>query len=308
MRPQVVDEDADFQRTVAARREEQPHGRRLEGRSGGIVIGEEVDQPAGAQLAADDPASLEDDPHAAATPREAAAGADVVISMVTDDEASRGLWLDADTGALGGLQAGALAIESSTLTPGWVRDLAGRMAEREASFLDAPVAGSRPQADAAELIYLVGGADDALERARPLLEAMGGTIHHVGPTGQGALMKLIVNAYFAIQAAAMGEVLGLARQNGLDDTRAADLLAGTPVTSPALRGIIGQMRARSFAPLFPIDLVEKDLRYAVEAAQHAGADAPVAEAARRQYARAQAEGYGGDNIAGVAQVYLASPA
>lgn len=239
----------------------------------------------------------------AGTPREAAAGADVVIGMVTDDHASRALWLDERTGAAGGLGAGAIAIESSTLTPAWVHDLAGAIAASGAAFLDAPVVGSRPQAEAAALIYLVGGPVEALERARGVLAAMGSAIHHVGPVGAGTVMKLAVNGLFGIQVAALAELLGMVERAGLERAQVVELLGSMPVTSPALKGIGGLMAARAFAPMFPIDLVEKDFGYIVETAQRLGAATPTAAAVRAVYAQAQRQGHGSDNIAAVVQTF-----
>lgn len=239
----------------------------------------------------------------AGTPREAAEGADVVIGMVTDDRASAALWLDERTGAASALGADTIAIESSTLTPGWVHELAGVVAARGAAFLDAPVVGSRPQAEAAALIYLVGGPLDALERARGILAAMGSAIHHVGPVGAGTVMKLAVNGLFGIQVAALAEMLGMVERAGLDRARVVELLGSMPVTSPALKGIGGLMAARAFAPMFPIDLVEKDFGYIVATAQRLGAATPTAAAVRAVYAQAQQQGHGSDNIAAVAQMF-----
>ncbi len=148
----------------------------------------------------------------AESPREAAARSDIVIGMVTDDDASRAVWLDANTGAIGGLREGAVAIESSTLTSAWVRELADAVTARGAGFLDAPVVGSRPQAEAGQLIYCVGGAAETLNKARGGLSAMGAAIHHVGPVAAGIATKLAVNALFGIQVAALGEMLGMVRK------------------------------------------------------------------------------------------------
>lgn len=238
----------------------------------------------------------------AATPREATAASEVVISMVTDDDASRAVWLGDDSAAEG-LRRAAVAFESSTLTPAWVRELAEAVEERGAHFLDAPVLGSRPQAEAGKLAYLVGGDADVLDEVRPVLEVLSGAIHHAGPIGHGALMKLAVNALFGIQAAALGELLGLVRAAGMDEGRAASILEALPVTSPAAKGVLGLMTVRDFAPRFPIDLVEKDFRYALETAQEAGADLPAAEAVRRVFAKAKDEGFGGNNISGVARLF-----
>lgn len=239
----------------------------------------------------------------AATPRQAAEDAAMVIAMLSDDEASRAVWTDPQTGALAGLPAGALAIESSTLTPGWVRELAGRVAERDAAFIDAPVAGSRPQAEAGQLIYLVGGEDDAVARARPVLEVMGGAIHHAGPVSHGAVVKLAVNALFGIQVAAVGELIGFLEASGLDVEKTIGLLGDTPVMSAAAKGAAGLMLAGNYAPMFPIDLVAKDFRYAVAAGSAAGAEMPVTRSTGDVFGSAAERGHGSDNIAGVVQLY-----
>ena len=238
-----------------------------------------------------------------ASPRDAASGADIVVSMVTDDDASRAVWTGPE-GALAGLATGAVAVESSTLSPAWTTDLAASVRDAGATFLDAPVAGSRPQADAGALIYLVGGDAEAVERVRPVFEVLGGAVHHVGPVGQGAAIKLAVNALYAVQVAAVAEQLAMLRAAGVDEARAAEVLGATPVASPAAVGAMGAIVARRFDPLFPIDLVEKDLRYAVAASRAGGAEAPVTEAARAVFGRAQEAGLGGDNITGVAQLGL----
>ncbi|MEM1126356.1 MAG: NAD(P)-dependent oxidoreductase [Bacteroidota bacterium] len=238
-----------------------------------------------------------------ATPREAAAASEVVVAMVTDDAASRAVWTG-PRGALAGLQPGALAIEASTLTPAWVHELAALVTSRDAAFLDAPVVGSRPQAEAGSLAVLVGGTEAEVARAQPVFEAIGGAVLHAGPTGHGAVLKLIVNALFGIQVAAVAELLAFARQAGMEETHAAELLGQLPVTSPAAKGALGAIVARRFAPLFPIDLVAKDFRYATEAASEADAPTPTAAAVRRVYEQAVEAGYGGDNVTGVAQLYL----
>lgn len=236
------------------------------------------------------------------TPREAAESAGVVIAMVRDDEASRTIWCNEQHGALRGLGAGAIAIECSTLTPGWVRELAEQVQKTGAAFLDAPVVGSRPQADAGQLIHLVGGDAGDLDRAKSVLSAMGGASHHVGPVGAGAALKLAVNALFAIQVAAVAELLALLR--GIDGNQAAmmEALASLPVTSPAAKGALALIQAKSDAPLFPIDLVEKDLAYALAQTKAA---LPMTKAALQCFGRAKAEGLGALNITAIARLYQA---
>ena len=239
----------------------------------------------------------------AATPRTAADGADFVISMVRDDAASRAIWLDGTSGALGGLRPNALAMECSTVTPSWVAELAAAVQGQGCSLLDAPVAGSLPHAEAAQLIFLVGGDGKAVADAAPLMEAMGGAIHHIGPTGGGAVMKLAVNALLSIQASALAELLGFLTRSGLDPARAVGILAGMPVVSPAAAGLAKLMVGRNFTPMFPIALVEKDLGYALASADQTGGDLPTTRAVHDVFVRALALGHGGDNISGVVRVF-----
>lgn len=238
----------------------------------------------------------------AASPREAVVDADVVVSMVTDDDASRALWTDPQRGALLGLRAEAIAVESSTLSPGWITELARHVHETGATLLDAPVAGSRPQAEAGQLIYMVGGDAAAFAKVEPVLAHMGKAVRHVGPTGMGASLKLAVNAMFAIELAAFTQCVDMLSRSGLDRQQALELLAGMPITSPAVAGVSKLIAAERYAPLFPIDLVEKDLRYAAAHAEARGGVATMAAAARAVYAEAQAKGLGGENIHAIAKL------
>lgn len=237
------------------------------------------------------------------SPREAAEQADTIISMVTDDDASHAIWLDEETGALGGLDEGSIAIESSTLTPGWVHQLAEKITATGAEFLDAPVVGSRPQAEAGQLTYLVGGSEETLNKVHNILSAMGGAIHYIGPVGSGMVMKLAVNATFGVQVAAFAEILGMVRKSGVDLARAVEVLGGLPTTSPALKMAMGHITSRTFAPLFPINLVEKDFRYVVESSKLVNAPLPTSSAVWDVFAEAKRKGYGDDNISGVAQLF-----
>ncbi len=238
----------------------------------------------------------------AKTPRGAADGAEIIIAMVRDNEASRAVWCDERDGALKGINAGAIAIESSTLTPGWVKELASKVQQAGAGFLDAPVVGSRPQADAGQLIHLVGGDIGSFDRAKSVLSAVGGTAHHVGPVGAAATLKLAVNALFGIQVAAIAETLALLRGCGGDITQMTEALASLPVTSPAAKGAIALIQAKSDAPLFPIDLVEKDFAYALD---QPGTVLPMTKAGHACFAKAKAEGLAALNITAIARLYQA---
>ena len=201
---------------------------------------------------------------AAASPAEAAKDADVVITMLSDDAAARAVWLDPNFGACAMLKAGAVAIESSTVTPDWIAELgAGRGAR--AALVDAPVAGSLPQAEAGQLVFLIGGEPDAVAAVKPTLAPLGAAFHHLGPLGRGARFKLAVNLLLGAQVACVAEVLGGLAADGFDERQAAELIAGSAVASPASANYARIMAERRPVKLFPVDLLAKDLGYAVKA-------------------------------------------
>ncbi len=240
----------------------------------------------------------------AATAKEAVSDADAVVSMVADDQASRSIWLDSDTGALPALPPGSLVIEASTLTPATIQDLSAAVEGAGVSFLEAPVVGSRPQADAGALFVLAGGAEDVLDRARPVLETYAGGIRHVGPHGSAATMKLAINGLFGIQVAAYAEIVGLLEASDVSTDLAIEVLTGLPITSPGLQRILGLFAARDFAPNFPVPLVAKDFRYLEALASELGADLPVTATTRAVYDAGASEGQEQFDIAGIVDRYL----
>jgi 3-hydroxyisobutyrate dehydrogenase len=224
------------------------------------------------------------------------------MAMVRDNEASRQIWLDPDTGAFAGMAAGAIAIESSTLTPEWTRELGAHAAARGLALLEAPVAGSLPQAEAAQLIYFAGGKEAILEQARPVLQAMGSAIHHVGPVGAGALVKLATNTLLGVQVTVLAELIGMLKHAGADVARSLEAVAATPVWSPAAQRLSGSMLANNFAAQFPIQLIEKDFGYTMQAAGSTAA-APTIAAARSVFRQAIEQGLGEQNMTGVVQLF-----
>lgn len=239
----------------------------------------------------------------AKTPRDAAAGAQIVFSMLRDDAASEAVWEDDDTGALAGMDQGAIAVECSTLTVARMKALGETAAVRGVAFLDAPLSGSTPQADEAKLIFLAGGEEGVLDTVRPLLLTMGGAVHHGGPVGAGTALKLIVNAMLGIQVAAVSELLAMGDGLGLAPEKTADILGEIPVTSPIAKAMMGLVVAGDDEPRFPVELVEKDFGNILAAALSAETRVPVAEATVDVYRKALDEGLGARNITGVARLY-----
>jgi 3-hydroxyisobutyrate dehydrogenase len=150
---------------------------------------------------------------------------------------------------------------------------------------------------------MVGGDADVLAELRPVFESVSSAVHHVGPVGTGARLKLVVNTLFATQVAAVAEQLGVLRRSGLEVPRALDVLRAMPVTSPAAAGAASLMLARNFSPQAPVDLIAKDLAYALACGQQAGADMPLTTAVLARLAAAQAAGYGADNIVVLARLH-----
>jgi 3-hydroxyisobutyrate dehydrogenase len=238
----------------------------------------------------------------AATAALAVADVTLALAMVTDDDASRALWLG-PSGALAALPRGATVVECSTLTPGWVTELAGHARAAGLTFVEAPVVGSRPQAEAGALSFLVGGEPAAVEQLRPVLATMGGAVHHLGATPAGSYGKLIVNTLFASQLATLAEMLGMARHAALDSATLLRALEALPVTSPAAKAAAATMVAGNFAPQFTVALVEKDLRYTAATAAALGQAAPVAGAVRDVFTTALRNGLAQDNATAVAMLY-----
>ena len=220
----------------------------------------------------------------AATPRDAAANAEILVSMVSDDAVSRSLWLG-DGGALAAAPKGALLIECSTLTVTWVRELASAAAARGGELLDAPVTGTRSHANSGELNFLVGGSAAALERARPVFSAMGKSILHVGPAGSGALLKLINNFLCGVQAVSLAEAIALIEKSGLDRTRALELLTNGTPGSPLFKALAPRMSARDYTPNFFLPLMIKDLTYALDEGKRHGLTLNSVTAALEQFKR-----------------------
>ncbi len=234
----------------------------------------------------------------AGSPREAAEGASVIVSMLADDVASRGLWLG-DNGAVAGMSAGTLGIESSTVTPGWVRELADAAKAKGGDVLDAPVTGSRVHAAAGELNFLVGGSAAALERARPVLAAMGKNVIHVGLTGSGALAKLINNFLCGVQAASLAEALALIERAGLDRETVTGVLANGAPGSPLFKALLPRMMGRDFTPHFHLSLMGKDLAYSVEEGERHGVPMSSARSALETFQRAAKTGHGMQDFSAV---------
>ncbi len=234
----------------------------------------------------------------ASSPRDAASGAEIILSMVADDEASREVWLG-ENGALAGVSGASVLIESSTLTAGWIRELASAAEKKGCEFLDAPVTGSKPQAASGELTFLVGGSAATLERVRPVLSVLGRDAIHLGPHGSGAMMKLINNFLCGVQAASVAEATAMIDGAGLNRTKAMSILAAGAPGSPIVQRIASRLEANDFNPNFTLKLMAKDLSYAVKEAAARDLRLQTASSALAIFEQAMAAGCGDEDFSAV---------
>ncbi len=236
----------------------------------------------------------------AETPREAAAGADCVISMVADDPASRALWLG-EEGALRGLKRGVLAVECSTLTVAWVEELARAVITAGGELVDAPVAGSKNAAAAGELNFMVGASPAAFERVRPVLQPMSKNIVHLGPSGSGALVKLVNNFMSGVQVAALAEAMTWIERGPVDRAKVLAVLAEGSPGSPIVKMMLPRMTTPDYTPNFLLRLMAKDLSYALEESAKVGVPLATATAALAQFRTAIAAGHGEKDMSAVVE-------
>jgi 3-hydroxyisobutyrate dehydrogenase len=241
------------------------------------------------------------------SPRDASLNAEVVISMVADDVASREIWLGPN-GALAGAKSGAVLIESSTLSVGWIKELATNASRGNCELLDAPVTGTKPHAESGQLLFLVGGSANALDRVRPVLSVMGRDAIHLGPTGSGALMKLINNFLAAVQAVSFGEALSLIDAGGLDHVKASSILTEGAPGSPILKRVAERVASGDFAPHFHLSLMAKDVTYAIEEGRRRQVNMQTAAAALLAFKEAVANGLGEKDFTAVVQAIGHPPA
>ena len=238
----------------------------------------------------------------APSPKQAAENADVVMVMVTDDKASQDVWLNERTGAIQGLSPDAVAIDLSTLSVAYSKTLAKTFKNKGIPYFEAPVIGSRPQAEAKTLVALVGGPNENFDTIRPLLECFSARVNFLGAPGKASAFKLGVNALLGIQASAFAEVFATLMSVGYEAGALESIFSELPITSPIMKNVTSLMLNDEFKPLFPIALIEKDLGYAEDLMVSKGLKPRVVKASRESYKHAMDKGFGENNISGVIQI------
>ncbi|HZP97032.1 MAG TPA: NAD(P)-dependent oxidoreductase [Candidatus Limnocylindria bacterium] len=229
------------------------------------------------------------------TPREVAERSDIVITMVVDSPDVESVLFGPD-GVASGAHEGLLAIDMSTISPARTREFAERAAKNRPSFrtLDAPVSGGEVGAIEARLSIMIGGDAKDVERARPLLEALGTTIVHVGDHGAGQACKLANQIAVAINNLGVSEALVFAASQGIDLEKVRQVIAGGAGASWAMQNYAPKMLAGDFRPGFMVDLQQKDLRLVLGDADAAHLTLPGASLAHELYNALQANGEGRD--------------
>ncbi len=233
----------------------------------------------------------------AATPRDAAAGADAIFSMVTDDAASRACWTGADGALAAELEPGALAIESSSVSRDWVLELAALAAAKGLRFLDCPVAGRPDVAASGALAVFAGGAPGDVEAARTFLAPVSKSVTHFGAVGSGIAFKLIYNVMGTVQVAALGEAMFACEAAGIDLAAAAEAFSTANTASPHVI-----RHSRYMAHDEHEDPVQfsaygriKDLSYGIELIEQIGAQSVIGRATRSVFEQMVARGHGDFN-------------
>jgi 3-hydroxyisobutyrate dehydrogenase-like beta-hydroxyacid dehydrogenase len=234
---------------------------------------------------------------AAATPAQAAEGADAFVTMVPDGPEVEQVLLG-EQGAVAALADDALVVDMSTISPSASRSIGERVAPHD--FIEAPVSGSKPRAEDGTLTIFAGGTPEAFARARPLFDVMGERIVHVGPVGHGQMAKLLTNTMGAVNAAVLAEAVRTAKAAGLDEDAFLEVAAGSAGASAMLNLKGRPMFDESWEPvLFKLEHMLKDVRHTLGEAEALGIELKLPALAEGFYARAVENGHGEEDFAAV---------
>jgi 3-hydroxyisobutyrate dehydrogenase-like beta-hydroxyacid dehydrogenase len=263
--------------------------------AGHTVYGEDRDRSAAQGL-------VDQGLHWAATPREVAEAADIVLTSLPNDEIVASVAAGPD-GIIAGLSEGKLWADLSTISPRASREVAEQVREHGhgAQMLDTPVSGSVPQVKTGTLTIMVGGDPDAYARIEPVLRTLG-TPEYVGENGQGLVLKLAINISLAVQTLAFSEGLLFAEREGIDPQLAAKIMAESQIGSPMLKLRVPLILDPPDEAWFDIGLMHKDIRLVRQAGAEDGVPLPSAEVADEMLSRAEALGYTHRDIAALHEV------
>ena len=245
---------------------------------------------------------VEDGGEKASSPREVAERSDVVITMLPDSPQVEEMVLGED-GVAEGIGEGNLYIDMSSIAPATSRQVHEVLQEKGVEAVDAPVSGGQPMAESGELAIMTGGSDDAVERARPILEVMGKAVTHIGPPGAGQVAKAANQVVVALTIQAVSEALTLARKSGVDAAKVREALLGGLAQSKILEVHGERMLEHEFDPGFKLSLHRKDLAIALQAAREEGVPLLATAQAAEVMNALIASGHGDDDHAVIASFY-----
>jgi 3-hydroxyisobutyrate dehydrogenase-like beta-hydroxyacid dehydrogenase len=242
---------------------------------------------------------------AAATPGEAAARAEVVLTMVVDGPQVEQVLLGED-GVAAGAPGGTLCVDCSTIGPAWTTAIGARLEDHGLRMVDAPVTGSSPKAQDGTLTIMAGGSEADFAQVEPLLQAMGELIVHAGPLGHGQMIKLINNSVAAINTSTVAQALVLGARAEVDLDALVKVIGAGSGGSAMLELKAGPMREHDYSTLFKLDHMLKDVRLCLEEGQRAGAPFPFAALTREILTAASGRGHGDEDFAALVEVIEAT--
>ena len=238
----------------------------------------------------------------AGSPQAVAEVSDILITIVTDSPDVESVLVEREDAAIHGLAEGSVVIDMSTISPAVTRDVASQLSDRGVSMLDAPVSGGDTGAKAGTLSIMVGGDADVLERCMPVLEAMGATITHCGPTGAGQTVKLCNQVAIAGALLGVCEALSLADKSGVDQERMLAAISAGAAGSWQLTNLGPKIAVEDYAPGFMVKLMQKDLRLALEAGGDVLQPLPNTSLVQQLYYQLQTSGLGEEGTQALARV------
>ena len=236
------------------------------------------------------------------SPQAVAEASDVLITIVTDSPDVQSVLVGREDAAIHGLSDGSVVIDMSTISPAVTREVASQLSERGVSMLDAPVSGGDTGAKAGTLSIMVGGDANVLERCLPVLEAMGATITHCGPTGAGQTVKLCNQVAIAGALLGVCEALSLADKSGVDQERMLAAISAGAAGSWQLTNLGPKIAVEDYAPGFMVKLMQKDLRLALEAGGDVLQPLPNTSLVQQLYYQLQTSGLGDEGTQALARV------
>ncbi|HTE43726.1 MAG TPA: NAD(P)-binding domain-containing protein [Gemmatimonadaceae bacterium] len=239
---------------------------------------------------------------AAADVRAAAAGSDIIFTMLPDSAVVEQVIAGRD-GVLASARQGSVIVDMSTIDPRVTDRLAAAAQAKGVGFVDAPVGRLASHAERGESLFMVGAADDAFARVKPLLESMGTTIHHCGGVGAGMRTKLVNNFLAIVSCQMNAEAIALSQRFGLSLEKTLDVIHGTTATNGQLKmAWPTKVLKGDVEPGFTIDLAHKDLSLIVEAANSERVPVPIASVAKEAYSAARAQGHGGKDFSAMVDI------